>query len=129
MKRHKAFREGRDNVRYIQRPNTCFDLGAFGEVLRMDEATIVKKYQKFIMMNSSVRGPFIPVWSKDCWSDIFTRRINDHTKVYIRLKNNSSTSSRYQAYQYSIVMFIANMILISFSPYLSFLAGGNDIQL
>jgi hypothetical protein len=43
------------NVRIIKRNNTCFDLGAIGEVLRSNNQELVKKYKKFILMNSSKR--------------------------------------------------------------------------
>jgi hypothetical protein len=51
----------KDNIRIVQRPNTCFDLGSFGEVLRQDD--LYKKYTRFITLNASIRGPFLPHWS------------------------------------------------------------------
>lgn len=70
------------NVRIVQRENTCFDIGAHGEVLRQDD--LWKKYKRFITMNASVRGPFIPTWSKDCWTDAFLNKITDKVKVRCR---------------------------------------------
>jgi len=67
------------NVRAVHRENTCFDLGAFGEVLLKDD--LWKRYKKFITMNASVRGPFIPLYSNACWTDTFLNPINDHVKV------------------------------------------------
>lgn len=70
------------NVSVIRRPNTCYDLGAHGEVL--DGLVDFKKYKRFILLNSTVRGPFLPYWShltRSCWSSLFFDRINDQTKL------------------------------------------------
>ncbi|KAI0841243.1 hypothetical protein F5Y06DRAFT_285402 [Hypoxylon sp. FL0890] len=42
----------------ILRSNICVDLGTFGKVLR--EGGLWKRYKRFITMNVSLRGPFIP---------------------------------------------------------------------
>lgn len=39
------------NVRLVQRSNTCYDLGAHGEVLAADDRELVRKYDKFVLMN------------------------------------------------------------------------------
>ncbi|KAH8673926.1 hypothetical protein BX600DRAFT_433532 [Xylariales sp. PMI_506] len=67
------------NIRIIERPNKCFDLGAHGEVLRQDD--LWKKYRKFITLNASIRGPFMPYWSQRCWSDVFLSRVTDEVKL------------------------------------------------
>jgi hypothetical protein len=67
------------NVSYIHRENRCFDLGAFAEVLLLDE--LYKQYNRFIMLNASIRGPFLPYWSDGCWSEIYLGKVNDHVKV------------------------------------------------
>ncbi|KAM7216052.1 hypothetical protein V8F06_008525 [Rhypophila decipiens] len=68
------------NVRIISRENTCYDLGAFGEVLRQDD--LYKQYTRFITLNASIRGPFLPMWtSKQCWKDIYLSRVTDETKL------------------------------------------------
>lgn len=76
---------GRPNVRFVKRPNTCFDLGAHAEVLNMKEKGEKKKlkdrYKRFILMNASVRGPFIPHWSRECWTDAYLGRLNKRVKV------------------------------------------------
>jgi hypothetical protein len=48
----------RPNIQHVQRNNTCYDLGAHAEVLIKDG--LWKRYTRFILMNSSIRGPFIP---------------------------------------------------------------------
>lgn len=70
---------GLENVKVIERENKCFDLGGMGEVLRQDD--LWKQYKRFITMNASVRGPFLPMYSSDCWSDIFLNRLSNTTKL------------------------------------------------
>lgn len=82
----------RSNVRVVQRDNTCYDIGSFGKVLKSqikvgDEAEDGKgiplwhRYKRFITMNASIRGPFLPMWSEECWTDAFLRKVTDDTKV------------------------------------------------
>ena len=68
------------NIRVIQRENKCFDLGGMGEVLRKDD--LWKRYKRFITMNASIKGPFLPRYSsKACWTDIFLGRVTDTVKL------------------------------------------------
>lgn len=67
------------NVQIVLRPNECFDLGAHGEVLRKDN--LWRKYKRFIALNASIRGPFIPYWAKRCWSDVFLSRVTEEVKA------------------------------------------------
>lgn len=76
-----------ENVRVVKRPNTCYDLGAFGEVLAQDNLWM--RYKRFITLNASIRGPFLPMWSDDCWTDAFLNRITDDIKV----KNSFGTAA------------------------------------
>lgn len=67
------------NIRTVLRDNRCFDIGAFGEVLRRDG--LWKKYKRFITMNASIRGPFAPTYFPSCWMDAFLGKITDKVKV------------------------------------------------
>lgn len=67
------------NIRFIHRENKCYDLGAFAEVLTTND--LYKGYKKYITMNASIRGPFLPHWSTGCWSDMYLSKITDETKV------------------------------------------------
>jgi hypothetical protein len=67
------------NIRIIQRENDCYDLGAYAEVLQKDN--LWKRYEKFIMLNASLRGPFMPYWSGDCWMDMYLRKLTEEVKV------------------------------------------------
>lgn len=68
-----------ENVRVVQRDNTCYDMGAFGEVLTKDDLWL--RYKRFITLNASVRGPFLPMWSKECWTDAFLDKVTEKNKV------------------------------------------------
>lgn len=68
-----------DNIRYVQRPNDCYDLGAYAEVLTTDD--LYRRYRKFIMLNASIRGPFLPYWAESCWSDMYLKRVTNEVKV------------------------------------------------
>ncbi|CAD6440023.1 16725300-4642-46ba-b890-d2acf0ccf584 [Sclerotinia trifoliorum] len=69
----------KDNIKHIHRPNDCFDLGGYAEVLTKTD--LYKNYRKFIMLNASLRGPFLPSWSQSCWSSLYLSRITDTTKL------------------------------------------------
>ncbi len=71
------------NIKAIHRANDCYDLGAFAEVLLKDD--LYKNYKRFITMNASLRGPFLPVWAMGgCWSDMYLNLITDEVKVRFR---------------------------------------------
>jgi hypothetical protein len=69
----------KDNIKVISRKNDCFDLGAYGETLRKDD--LWKQYKRFITLNASIRGPFVPYWSGGCWSDLYLSKITEKVKV------------------------------------------------
>lgn len=68
-----------ENVKVVKRDNTCYDMGAFGEVLAKDG--LWERYKRFITLNASVRGPFLPIWSDECWTDAFLNKVTDKVKV------------------------------------------------
>lgn len=67
------------NIHYVSRANACYDLGAFAEVLTKDD--MYKRYKRFILLNASVRGPFLPMWADGCWSDMYLNKITEDVKV------------------------------------------------
>ncbi|KAH6698966.1 hypothetical protein BKA61DRAFT_583006 [Leptodontidium sp. MPI-SDFR-AT-0119] len=75
----KALVPKKDNIRLVQRPNECYDLGAYAEVLLKDD--LYKDYKRFITMNASIRGPFVPYWSEGCWTDMFLSKVTDEVKL------------------------------------------------
>lgn len=77
-KQDKLIPEG-PNIRIHRRDNKCFDLGAFAEVLQIND--FYKGYQRYILMNGSIRGPFLPHWADGCWSDMYLNKLTDEVKV------------------------------------------------
>lgn len=100
----------RTNAHYIQHENVCFDFGTAGWFLNtftvgnpwLNQTSItnpetkinITHYKYFILMNSSIRGPFFPPYYlqfiadyKDAfdkifyWYYVFTKRINDKVKL------------------------------------------------
>ncbi|KAF3904473.1 hypothetical protein AA313_de0201913 [Arthrobotrys entomopaga] len=69
------------NIKVIHRNNTCYDLGTHAEILTAEDNKLMNRYNRFIMMNASIRGPFLPTWSDECWSDAYLDRVSDSTKL------------------------------------------------
>lgn len=72
------------NIKVIHRENNCYDLGAIGAILSTNNHEIRNKYKRFILMNSSIRGPFLPHWAVMqgiCWTNLFLGPISDRTKM------------------------------------------------
>jgi len=73
---------GPSKVWRIQRPNCSQDWGAYGAALRHLQR---ERYDFFVCVNSTMRGPFLPPWyqggqqgtAMPHWSQLFTRRLND----------------------------------------------------
>jgi hypothetical protein len=69
------------NAWYEFHDNVCFDYGTMGWLMRSGKVDF-SRYKYFIMMNSSVRGPFVPAYHRGGpWSRIFTERITDSVKL------------------------------------------------
>lgn len=67
-------------IRAVRRNNTCYDLGSHAEVLTTDD--LWRRYSRFILMNASVRGPFMPTWAdKMCWTDRLLSKLTSEVKV------------------------------------------------
>mmetsp|Transcript_7015 Transcript_7015/g.19104 ORF Transcript_7015/g.19104 Transcript_7015/m.19104 type:complete len:1431 (-) Transcript_7015:144-4436(-) len=68
----------RPQLRVIFRENTCFDFGAWGFGLEAAVAT-GKTYAYYILMNSSVRGPFFPFYVSEelrgHWTQLWISRL------------------------------------------------------
>lgn len=73
----------RSNIRVHRRENKCYDLGAFAEVMQMND--FYKGYERYILMNGSIRGPFLPHWADGCWSDMYLGKLTDEVKVTLHL--------------------------------------------
>lgn len=68
---------GRSNVTWVKRPNVSQDIGAYSEAVRIVDTS---KYDYFLFINSTMRGPFLPTWfdhKKSTWVDSFVGMLND----------------------------------------------------
>ena len=68
---------GSSQVTWVKRPNVSNDWGAYAAALKVMDWP---RYDYFLFINSSMRGPFLPAWydhAKQHWSSLFTRRLND----------------------------------------------------
>ena len=74
------------NARYVSHVNECFDWGTYGWFLRLPSSAgvDVTLYKYFILLNASVRGPFVPAYVEQLlpfehehmsWTAIFTQHI------------------------------------------------------
>lgn len=84
----------KENVKIIERPNDCYDLGSHAEILttkvpvegkdgKVEKVERWKSYKRFILLNASIRGPFMPNWSNECWMDAYLSKLNEEVKVRI----------------------------------------------
>ena len=83
------------NVKLIKKDkNEGLDFGAWSVGLREVE---LGKYEKFIFLNDTVRGPFFPPFVKDDligrWYQIFCRKLNERIKL-VGVTVNNMTSFR-----------------------------------
>ncbi|KAL8906112.1 MAG: hypothetical protein Q9171_006403 [Xanthocarpia ochracea] len=69
-----------ENIKVVRRNNSCYDIGSYGEALK-GLGDSIGQYKRFILLNASIRGPFIPHWSKECWSDAYLGRLTDQVKL------------------------------------------------
>lgn len=69
------------NVRYVVHENDCYDLGTFGWFIQCGYADMTM-YKYFIILNSSVRGPFLPAYVPWLhWAVVFIQFITDRVKL------------------------------------------------
>ena len=108
------------NARYVQHENKCFDFGTYGWFINQftygnpwsntksnkKQKINLKRYKYFILMNSSIRGPFFTPYFKQLaleskknyyWYSIFTRRIDKNIKL-VGCTISCETSPHVQTY-------------------------------
>jgi len=72
------------NVSIINRDNNGLDFGGWSYALFLNDQDhyLYTKYDRFIFINSTARGPFFPVWASDRdWIKIFNSLITDDIKL------------------------------------------------
>ncbi|KAI5475215.1 hypothetical protein MNV49_001726 [Pseudohyphozyma bogoriensis] len=93
-----------DNIRFVKRSNTCYDMGSYGEVLNANDQELVKKYSHFILINASIRGPFVPHWSQECWSSAYLNRLNEKVKMVGMTMNCVNYGNTIQPHVQSMIL-------------------------
>lgn len=80
--------KGQTHINIFNKP--AFDIGcnpftAHAAVLggnpEDDRKPLQETYDNFILLDSSVRGPFIPRWSRSCWTTSFISLLSEKTKL------------------------------------------------
>jgi hypothetical protein len=67
------------NARYLRHDNVCYDWGSYGWALDRIEGW--NRYRRYFFVNSSVRGPFTPVYSKRAWTDYMASMLSARVKL------------------------------------------------
>ena len=91
------------NVKVIYRNNIGYDFGGWSEALLTNNT--YKKYDKFIFVNSSVSGPFLPIDYKGKWTDIYLNGLEANIKLFgstINTQGDPLNSSHVQSYIFSM---------------------------
>jgi hypothetical protein len=87
----------------MYRDNIGFDFGGWSEALLTNN--LYEKYDKFIFVNSSVIGPFLPSYYKDKWTDVYINGLQDDIKLFgstINTCKNPLHASHVQSYIFSM---------------------------
>jgi hypothetical protein len=90
-------------VKYIKRNNIGYDFGGWSDVLLTNN--LYKNYDKFIFVNSSVIGPYLPKNFKGKWTDIYLNGLNDNVKLFgstINTIRKPLTKSHIQSYIFAM---------------------------
>lgn len=69
----------RNNVLVVERENTCYDFGAWG--IGISSVEDLSRYSHFFFINSSVRGPFLPVYETRRWWRVFVEQLGGPENV------------------------------------------------
>lgn len=92
-----------NRVKVLLRDNIGYDFGGWSEALLVND--LYKNYEKFIFVNSSVIGPFVPSYYKGKWTDIYIDGLQDNVKLFGSTINTISeplTKSHVQSYIFSM---------------------------
>ena len=92
-----------DYVKTLLRDNIGYDFGGWSDALLTNNLYV--NYDKFIFVNSSVVGPFIPSYYKDKWTDIYINGLQNNIKLFgstINTMDNPLHASHVQSYIFSM---------------------------
>ena len=92
-----------DYVKFLKRENIGVDFGGWSDALLTNE--LYKNYEKFIFINSSVSGPFLPSYYKGKWTDIYIDGLKDNIKLFgstINTQGKPRITPHVQTYVFSL---------------------------
>jgi len=111
-----------DNVKTLFRDNIGYDFGGWSDALLINN--LYKNYDKFIFVNSSVIGPFIPSYYKKKWTDIYIDGLQNNVKLFgssINTCENPLELSHVQSYIFSMdkttLQYLINCEIFSITNY------------
>ncbi|TPX55863.1 hypothetical protein PhCBS80983_g04967 [Powellomyces hirtus] len=70
-----------DNIFVWEKENACYDLGSFHQGVQHMAEKHSKTYNRYILINASVRGPFMPTYNEGCWADAFLSPLSWSVKM------------------------------------------------
>jgi hypothetical protein len=110
------------NVKTLFRDNIGYDFGGWSDALLTNN--LYENYDKFIFVNSSVIGPFIPSYYKDKWTDIYLNGLQDNVKLFgstINTSANPLNNAHVQSYIFSMdkqtLQYLINCEIFSMTNY------------
>lgn len=96
----------------LKRENKGYDFEAWYHGLLL--ARTIRKFDKFVFLNSSCKGPYLPRWfgvSNMHWTECFTRLIDDKTKlVGLTVNNEGHGEPAFYAKHIQSMMWATDMI-------------------
>jgi hypothetical protein len=95
--------EAPDYIKVLFRENIGYDFGGWSDALLTNN--LYENYDKFVFVNSSVVGPFVPSYYKGRWTDIYTDGLTDNIKLFGSTINTCSqplTMSHVQTYVFAL---------------------------
>ena len=76
------------NIKVVNRENIGIDFGGWTHVLHMkdrDGKSLHENYDYFVLVNSTIRGPFFPTWydqqKHGSWPELFISKLNNDIKL------------------------------------------------
>ena len=90
------------NVMSLVRNNVGYDFGGWSEALLTHQ--LYRKYDKFIFVNSSVMGPYLPSYYKGKWTDIYLDGLQGNVKLFGSTINTIGNPSKAHVQSYIFAM-------------------------
>lgn len=90
-------------VKILVRSNIGVDFGGWSDALLTNK--LYKNYEKFIFINSSVIGPFLPSYYKGKWTDVYIDGLKDNIKLFgstINTQGKPKVTPHVQTYVFSL---------------------------